>query len=81
MRAFPACPVAAIYDSVEATPAHQTDLIEANRIYRSGDHDAMARAESIVQGHIAAQPSLMAIPPADRQAAHGVDQARRGSSE
>ena len=42
----PACPVAAIYDSVEVTPSHQTDLIEANSIYRSGDPDAVARAES-----------------------------------
>ena len=67
----PACPVAAIYDSVEATPSHQADLIEANSVYRSGDTDAVARAEAIVQAHVAAQPTLMAIPPTERQAAHG----------
>ena len=32
----PACPVVAIYDSVDATPSHQKDLIEANSVYRSG---------------------------------------------
>ena len=42
----PACPVAAIYDSVEATPSNQTDLIEANSLYRSGDPDAMAQSGS-----------------------------------
>ncbi len=26
----PACPVAAIYESIDATPSHQKDLIEAN---------------------------------------------------
>jgi len=77
---FPACPVAAIYDSVEATPSHQTDLIEANNIYRSGDPGAIAKAEGIVQAHIAAQSTLMAIPPAERQAAHG-GQLTRSSSE
>ena len=33
----PACPVAAIYESIDATPSHQKDLIEANAIYRNGD--------------------------------------------
>ena len=33
----PACPVAAIYDSHDSTPASQKDLIEANTIYRNGD--------------------------------------------
>jgi len=75
----PACPVAAIYDSVEATPAHQQDLIEANSVYRSGDPGAIARAEAIVQAHIAAQPMLMAIPPTERQAAHGATFERIGS--
>ena len=46
----PACPVAAIYDSHDSTPASQKDLIEANTIYRNGDADAMARAEAIVRG-------------------------------
>ena len=31
----PACPVAAIYESIDATPSHQKDLIEANAIYRA----------------------------------------------
>jgi ferredoxin len=66
----PACPVAAIYDSPEATPANQSNLIEANSVYRAGDADAVAKAESMVQAHIAAQPTLMAIPPTERQAAH-----------
>ena len=35
----PACPVAAIYESIDATPSHQKDLIEANAIYRNGDAD------------------------------------------
>ena len=46
----PACPVAAIYESIDATPSHQKDLIEANAVYRHGDADAMAKAEEIVQG-------------------------------
>ena len=66
----PACPVAAIYESVDATPAHQKDLIEANAVYRNGDADAMAQAEAIVQAHVASHPELMAIPGAERQAAH-----------
>ena len=52
----PACPVAAIYESIDATPSHQKDLIEANAIYRHGDADAMAKAEAIVKAHVAAQP-------------------------
>jgi ferredoxin len=76
----PACPVAAIYDGVEATPLHQRDLIEANGIYRSADPAALARAEAIVQAHIVAQPVLMALAPAERQAAHGV-QFERVSAE
>jgi ferredoxin len=66
----PACPVAAIYDSVEATPSHQQDLVEANSVYRNGDQEAMAKAEGVVQAHIASHPALMAIPPTERQAAH-----------
>jgi NAD-dependent dihydropyrimidine dehydrogenase PreA subunit len=76
----PACPVAAIYDSPESTPAHQKDLIEANSIYRVGNAEAVAKAEAIVQAHVAAQPTLMALPPAERQAAHAV-QFTRASSE
>src|SRR5262245_5209415 len=66
----PACPVAAIYESIDATPSHQKDLIEANAVYRNGDAATMAQAEEIVKAHIAAQPALMAIPAAERQAAH-----------
>ena len=46
----PACPVAAIYESIDATPSHQKDLIEANLVYRNGDPDTMGRAEEIVRG-------------------------------
>jgi len=74
----PACPVAAIYDSHDSTPSSQKDLIEANTIYRNGDADAMARAEAIVQAHVAA-------PRADgyhRQRARGGTHLRQvGSSE
>jgi ferredoxin len=66
----PACPVSAIYDSIDTTPASQNDLIEANAIYRVGDPETMAAAEAIVQAHIASHPELMALPPADRPAAH-----------
>jgi len=66
----PACPVAAIYDSPEATPSNQKDLVGANTVYRNGDAAAMAKAEEMVQAHVAAQPALMSIPPTERQAAH-----------
>ena len=66
----PACPVAAIYDSPDSTPASQKALIEANAIYRAGDAGAIAKAEEIVQGHVAANADLMAVPPAERAAAH-----------
>jgi NAD-dependent dihydropyrimidine dehydrogenase PreA subunit len=66
----PACPVAAIYDSPDTTPKSQTSLIEANAIFRSGDADAMARAEALVKAHEAAHPELMAIAAPDRAAAH-----------
>jgi NAD-dependent dihydropyrimidine dehydrogenase PreA subunit len=75
----PACPVVAIYDSVDATPSHQKELIEANRVYRSGEPDAVARAEALVQAHIAAHPALMAVPPPERQAAHDVHFTRSSS--
>ena len=52
---------------VEATPSHQNGLIEANNVYRNGDPGAMAKAEAVVQAHIAAQPTLMAIPPSALQ--------------
>jgi NAD-dependent dihydropyrimidine dehydrogenase PreA subunit len=66
----PACPVTAIYESIDATPENQKDLIEANAIYRNGDPDLMAQAEAIVKAHIASHPELMAVPAAERQAAH-----------
>ena len=66
----PACPVAAIYDSAESTPASQKTLIEANAVFRPGDPDAVAKAEAIVHAHVAAHPELMAIDPNDRAAAH-----------
>lgn len=66
----PACPVAAIYDSIDSTPASQKDLIEANAIYRNGDPDTMSRAEAIVKAHVDANPDLMAVPGPERAAAH-----------
>jgi ferredoxin len=66
----PACPVAAIYDSPDATPGSQKNLIEANAIFRSADADAFARAETLVKAHEAAHPDLMAVPPAERAVAH-----------
>jgi NAD-dependent dihydropyrimidine dehydrogenase PreA subunit len=66
----PACPVTAIYDSVDAVPASQKALIEANAVYRNGDAEAFAAAEAIVAQHVAANPSLMAVAPAERQNAH-----------
>jgi len=67
----PACPVAAIYDSPESTPATQKTLVDANKLYRSGDAAAVAQAEEIVKAHVDSHADLMAIVPADRAAAHG----------
>jgi len=66
----PACPVAAIYDGHDSTPTSQKELIEANSVYRTGEADAVARAEAIVKAHQEAHPDLMAVAPADRAAAH-----------
>ena len=66
----PACPVAAIYDSPESTPASQKSLIEANSVYRAGDAAAVSAAEGIVQSHVTAHGDLMAVAPAERAAAH-----------
>jgi NAD-dependent dihydropyrimidine dehydrogenase PreA subunit len=66
----PACPVTAIYDSPDATPENQKDLIDANSIYRAGDPDAVAKAVSIVAEHVSSHPELISIPPAERAAAH-----------
>jgi hypothetical protein len=62
--------VAAIYESIDATPGNQKDLVDANAVYRNGDADAMAKAEEIVKAHIASQAEIMAVPAAERQAAH-----------
>ena len=69
-RVVPACPVAAIYDAPDSTPASQKNLIEANAIYRAGEPDAVARAEALVKQHVSEHPDLMAIPAAERAAAH-----------
>jgi ferredoxin len=66
----PACPVAAIYDSPDSTPNSQKALIEANLVFRVGDAGAVAKAEEIVQAHVASNPDLMAVPAAERAAAH-----------
>ena len=66
----PACPVTAIYESIDATPSNQKDLVEANAIYRVGDPEAVARAGDIVKAHVASHPDIMAVPPAERQVAH-----------
>jgi len=67
----PACPVAAIYDSPESTPASQKSLVEANAVYRAGDAGAVAQADAIVNAHASAHADLMAVPAAERAAAHG----------
>jgi ferredoxin len=66
----PACPVAAIYDSPDATPASQKNLIEANAIFRVNDAAASGKALELVQSHVATHPELMAVLPAERAAAH-----------
>jgi NAD-dependent dihydropyrimidine dehydrogenase PreA subunit len=67
----PACPVSAIYDSVDSTPASQKHFIEANAIFRAGEPDTLARAEALVQAHVAEHSDLMEIAPEQRAAAHG----------
>ena len=66
----PACPVAAIYDAPDTTPVSQKYLIEANAVYRAGEPDAVARAETLVLQHKSAHPELMAVAPAERATAH-----------
>jgi ferredoxin len=66
----PACPVAAIYDSPESTPASQKSLIEANAVFRAGDAAAFGAAEAIAAAHVAAHADLMAVAPSERAAAH-----------
>ena len=67
----PACPVAAIYDSPDSTPASQKTLVEANTVFLAGDAGAVAKAEAIVKAHVDAHPDLMAIAPEKRAEAHG----------
>jgi len=66
----PACPVTAIYDSVEAVPESQTMLIEANDVYRLGEPEAMEQAEAIVKAHVEAHGDLLAMASAERQGSH-----------
>ena len=56
---------------VDSTPASQKALVDANKIYRSGEAAAVAQAEAIVKAHVDGHAELMAIAPADRAAAHG----------
>ena len=67
----PACPVAAIYDSPDATPATQKTLVEANKVYRAGEADAVAQAEAIVKAHVESHADLMAIAAEKRAESHG----------
>src|SRR4051812_26770273 len=48
----PGCPVAASYESHDATPAHQKDLIEATPPNRRGAAPPMAKAEAIGAKHV-----------------------------
>ena len=66
----PACPVSAIYDSPDSTPASQKGLIEANSVYRAGDAGAFSTATALVTAHVSAHPELMNIPGTERAAAH-----------
>ena len=54
----PACPVAAIYDSIDSTPSSQMQLVTANDVYRGGDPDAVAKAVALVQTHVEAHPEV-----------------------
>ncbi|HEY7056510.1 MAG TPA: ferredoxin family protein [Vicinamibacterales bacterium] len=67
----PSCPVTAIYDSIDSTPASQKELIAANDVYRAGDPAAVANAEAIVKQHVDSHQELMALDPKDRQSRHG----------
>ena len=66
----PACPVTAIYDSVEAVPESQAAFIEANEVYRLGEPETMEQAEAIVKAHIEAHGDLLAIDSSERQGSH-----------
>ena len=38
----PACPVAAIYESIDATPSHQKDLVAIGLVYFATEHPVIA---------------------------------------
>ena len=42
----------------------------ASKAYRLGDAATMAKAEEIVKKHVADHADIMAVPAAERQAAH-----------
>jgi len=69
-RSTEAPPASETTQGPESTPASQKAFVEANAVYRAGDPDAVAKAEAIVQAHMAAHPDLMAVAPAERAAAH-----------
>ena len=66
----PACPVTAIYGSVEAVPESQAMFIEANDVYRLGEPEAMEQAEDIVKAHMESRSDLLAVAPIERQRSH-----------
>src|SRR3979490_576246 len=66
----PACPVAAIYESIDATPSNQKDLVEANATQRTAKAVPMAETEAIVQAHVASHAEVLENPGAGRHAAH-----------
>ena len=50
---------------------HRVFATRPEKVFRAFlDADAMAKAEAIVQAHIAARPDIMAVPAAERAAAH-----------
>ena len=66
----PACPVTAIYGSVEAVPESQAMFIEAKEVYRRGEPEAMEQAEDIVKAHMESRSDLLAVAPIERQRSH-----------
>ena len=67
----PACPVAAIYESIDATPSHQKDLDRSQRRLsqrrRRPAGEGRSDRRSSTWRRIA---DIMAVPAAERQAAH-----------
>ena len=70
MRACRRAPSRPSTKAPDSTPSHQRDLVEANATYRNGDAASMAKAETIVKAHVANHADIMAVPAAERQAAH-----------